>query len=696
MPGGAVASVPTTEEILDNEVCDGSGYSSGRPPPFDIADIRSNCAGDMKMMEMILRSYRPDSVAQLSTLLEATDMVRLPKLAHKVKGTFRYLCAKEATELALRVEQGSKALAAHFEALPAAFEEVKAAIELLRIEASRVHLYTQAALKELRATAAAETEPPAEKVPVACTASATDLAPEAPVAVPAAVPDDVAAADAATAAAPGGAVAAEADAAAPTMASAPAEAGAETPTLASAPAGPTSIRTPPMKKVSSFYATDVTSVASAAPKDADAACAKPQLTQPSPMSAAQSAASDNITAAATPPRGHMREWLRLLPRSSFHGSPLSSTANPQQGKQVGSMLNHFERGEARSSLLCSCRVTNLFMLGAAAGWIIINVTFMSLVRADSFKTLGDFESQVVFIAATLQMGSLLTDVLTKQQISDSLEISNTKRCIFIVQQLALLTNVGLHILPTPFYTDAITQRPNSITRWCEWSVLAFMMTFIVEAIDSTNLRTPLTTALTQSVSTFCGLLLPFCEDGATWACLCVVSFVLFFYIFVRLYQKEKSYEALRLTLPLNSYALQRAELARNLLRMCVAMWTTLVLIWTTDVVWYTVLGNPWTATSTDWCFVANCIVDVAAKTVYSSIIYERSEVVFMTHSMQQQKLLQQRMNRFWKDSHDLLIVSQVTVSLGPCSTYRTVSELSRSGSAVTVKLSRNCLAWAVQ
>ena len=60
------------------------------------------------------------------------------------------------------------------------------------------------------------------------------------------------------------------------------------------------------------------------------------------------------------------------------------------------------------------------------------------------------------------------------------------------------------------------------------------MTFLVESIDSRDLRSPLMSAASQSVSTFCGLLLPLCPSLSLWLPTCALSFVLYFYIWERL------------------------------------------------------------------------------------------------------------------------------------------------------------------
>ena len=153
-------------------------------------------------------------------------------------------------------------------------------------------------------------------------------------------------------------------------------------------------------------------------------------------------------------------------------------------------------------------------------------------------------------------------------------------------------------------------------RWAEWCVLAFTMTFLVESIDSRDLRSPLMSAASQSVSTFCGLLLPLCPSLSLWLPTCALSFILYFYIWERLRVRTASVRRLRETLAPRSYELLSATLALRLLRQCVVTWTVLVAIWTVDVIARCVLGY---VPETDWAFLADCAIDVIAKTLYSSI-----------------------------------------------------------------------------
>jgi len=75
--------------------------------------------------------------------------------------------------------------------------------------------------------------------------------------------------------------------------------------------------------------------------------------------------------------------------------------------------------------------------------------------------------------------------------------------------------------------------------------------------------------------------------------------------------RTASVRRLRETLAPRSYELLSATLALRLLRQCVVTWTVLVAIWTVDVIARCVLGY---VPETDWAFLADCAIDVIAKT----------------------------------------------------------------------------------
>jgi len=247
----------------------------------------------------------------------------------------------------------------------------------------------------------------------------------------------------------------------------------------------------------------------------------------------------------------------------------------------------------------------------------LNVAVFALTPTT--RALSQPEHTAVALTLTIQVASLLHDAIARQRISKSER--DTHLCIIVVKVLAGLTNALLYALPaTPFIVDTVTGRPNSMLRWAEWCVLAFIMTFVVEAIDSTEARTPLLVAASQSLSTLCGLFLPLASVlPAAWGLLLVVSFLLYFYIFARLFAKQQRLQLMRASLPPNCYALVRAELGIRLLWQCVITWTALTAVWSADAL----VGRYVERGATSWCFIADCVIDCVAKALYTTAIMEQ-------------------------------------------------------------------------
>ena len=184
----------------------------------------------------------------------------------------------------------------------------------------------------------------------------------------------------------------------------------------------------------------------------------------------------------------------------------------------------------------------------------------------------------------------------------------------------------------------MTSRPHTQAEWCvlsfimtsrphtqaEWCVLSFIMTFVVEAIDSTEARTPLLVAASQSLSTLCGLFLPLASAlplawGLAWGVLLVISCLLVFVIFARLATKRRKLQIMRASLPPSSYPLVRAEVGMRLFWAMLFTWTALTAVWSVDALAGTVVARG----ATSWCFVADCVIDCFAKALYTTAIIEQ-------------------------------------------------------------------------
>ena len=297
-------------------------------------------------------------------------------------------------------------------------------------------------------------------------------------------------------------------------------------------------------------------------------------------------------------------------------------------------------GTATILILCTVGVFNTLTL-ATMQWV---------TMAPCNFRLGGIERQVTLVAASIHTASLLLDFFSKQQLGGAPGLRHSINC---VKGIAATTNFLLLAMDTPFVVDPMTGRPNCMLRWVEWTVLSFTMTFIVEAVNATSVRLPLLSAGSQSLSTFLGMLLPLCPL-ALWKSALALSFALYFVIFWRLAAIEAALRAARRTLPPHSVERRRAELSAALMRRCVATWTALVVVWCADVIGRLLVGDP----STDWAYVADCAIDVIAKTLYATAIQEQFDAEPLRHEQQRHRILEERQRILWNEASDVLIVSQ--------------------------------------
>jgi uncharacterized membrane protein len=60
--------------------------------------------------------------------------------------------------------------------------------------------------------------------------------------------------------------------------------------------------------------------------------------------------------------------------------------------------------------------------------------------------------------------------------------------VLVVQVVAILTNLLLAFFPIPVMVDPVTQLAVYQTRWCEFTVLSFMMCFLTEGGEANFIR----------------------------------------------------------------------------------------------------------------------------------------------------------------------------------------------------------------
>jgi hypothetical protein len=96
-----------------------------------------------------------------------------------------------------------------------------------------------------------------------------------------------------------------------------------------------------------------------------------------------------------------------------------------------------------------------------------------------------------------------------------------------INTIAAVTSWIFALAPVPMLLDPMTGCLVHMLRWCEWTVLAFVMTFIVYVADKNKAWTAVALAASQSASTFCGYLLPLCAGPTSWIVVMAFSFAFF-------------------------------------------------------------------------------------------------------------------------------------------------------------------------
>lgn len=78
-------------------------------------------------------------------------------------------------------------------------------------------------------------------------------------------------------------------------------------------------------------------------------------------------------------------------------------------------------------------------------------------------------------------------------------------------------------------------------------------------------------------------------------------------------------------------------------------------VWTVDSGWRLfIVWQP----NTNWAFIADACVDVTAKILYSSMIWEQADVAPVMHQLEKQRLSEEKIKVLWRAATDLLMVSQ--------------------------------------
>ena len=242
-------------------------------------------------------------------------------------------------------------------------------------------------------------------------------------------------------------------------------------------------------------------------------------------------------------------------------------------------------------------------------------------------------------------------------------------CVTLVHLIAACTNFVLWYLPMPVVHNRFTGNPVYIMRWCEWTVLSFVMQFLIESVGSVpekySFRSCFLWAACMCGSTACGLFFPFMPNFFSFAVLLFISCWLYFLIFPRLFALGQ--EARESTD-------SRLRVAYQLQLTCAFTWTLFVLVWFGNWIW--AAFNPGRcplspqipasqplsdlivcSEASSWPFYLEASIDVCAKVLYASAIEGLDQEKHETQRESQSKKVSELMTTIWTLCGDVFVLS---------------------------------------
>lgn len=238
-----------------------------------------------------------------------------------------------------------------------------------------------------------------------------------------------------------------------------------------------------------------------------------------------------------------------------------------------------------------------------------------------------------------------------------------------VQCIAMTTNFIMATFPTPVVIDQITGSRVHLLRWCEWTPLAFIMTFLTEAADVPDpirgLKIAYLNAWCMGLSTICGYFFPFCPGWKSWSFWMSISCLLYFFLFPRLYHKIENVKHMKKGNTLDEMEhYERARLSLQLMVICTFMWTLLVVVYFVSSCGGMFFPSDSLFRHPAFPMVGECWMDVVAKVIYLFIIVDVHDAVFDKGARTKRRLeeLRRMMSVVWESSSDILIISVKSMS----------------------------------
>jgi hypothetical protein len=312
----------------------------------------------------------------------------------------------------------------------------------------------------------------------------------------------------------------------------------------------------------------------------------------------------------------------------------------------------------------------LYINGSAlafAAWVSLLLAVYAVTPTESLEVLQDEEKNAAATAFYLLLGSfsLATVNPVMSMMCREKRLNGIILAALTVQFISLSTNALLAWAPTPVMVDPVTHARVFLVRWCEWTPLAGLMTFLSEGMDipkdnKKQLRIRIAASLMQSLSCFCGIVFPYCPNLVTWVLTMIVSCATYLVIFLRVYIKRTAFLAFSRGATLTQMEeLERVSFAYYLLLVCSFVWSTLVVSYFANGIFIRVLPENHFLGRGSLAMVLDTFFDVFAKAVYMKLIVLVHLSVFDSKGRAQRQLgeLRRLMSVLWYSSSDVIVIS---------------------------------------
>ena len=340
-------------------------------------------------------------------------------------------------------------------------------------------------------------------------------------------------------------------------------------------------------------------------------------------------------------------------------------------KEGGDKISVVNQSQYLEDLKNTDRHIRLVTAGGAISYVILVALVYGLCPSEHIQQVEGVEHTAAMLSFVCLLLSIILRMLPFLYHGGSMDrrVSGIIVGAMTVQCIALVTDFVMAAFPTPVVIDPITSSRVHLLRWCEWSPLAFMMTFMTEAADVPDpvhgLKIAYLNAACMGLSTLCGLIFPFCTGWLSWSFWMTISCILYFFLFPRLYQKIKSAKYIKKGQTLDEIEVyDRFRLSLQLMVICVSMWSLIVLVYFVTSCGPMIFpeGSLWRHPGVP--MIGEAFMDVVAKVIYMFIIVDVHDAAFDKVSRTKRRLdeLRRMMSVVWESSSDVLVISVKSLS----------------------------------